>query len=301
MIEEIDSTTYNKHYFEKVYKEAGSNPQAFLDAAFDFLKQETRFFAQPEAAAAAVHRALATHLPAGMAAPAAAAAVATPPAAEQAALPPAEHQQPQTAAVAEEQAVTQQEQHLAGAAEEAAEGAAAGASTIRPNDGNGADMGPYSWTQTLGEVVLSVPVPAGTKGRACDVVIGRDKLRVGLKGQPLVLDGPLFASVKPDDCLWNLVDGRQLEVTLAKRDEMQWWRCVVKGEPEIDTQAVEPEASKLTDLDPEMRATVEKMMYDQRQKAMGRPTSDEQNKADIMQQFMKSHPEMDFSNAKIDM
>lgn len=56
-----------------------------------------------------------------------------------------------------------------------------------PNDGNGADLDRYSWTQTLPEVVVSVPVPPGTKGRACDVAIGRDKLRVGLKGQPPVL------------------------------------------------------------------------------------------------------------------
>lgn len=70
----------------------------------------------------------------------------------------------------------------------------------------------------------------------------------GARCPSLSADGPLFASVKPDDCLWNLVDGRQLEVTLAKRDGMQWWRCVVAGQPEIDTQKVEPEASKLTDL-----------------------------------------------------
>ena len=42
--------------------------------------------------------------------------------------------------------------------------------------------------------------------------------------------------------------GRQLELTLAKADAMAWWRCVVRGQPEIDVQGVEPEASKLTDL-----------------------------------------------------
>jgi hypothetical protein len=48
--------------------------------------------------------------------------------------------------------------------------------------------------------------------------------------------------------LWNLVDGRVVELTLQKADGMQWWRSVVRGEPEIDVQKVEPEPSKLTDL-----------------------------------------------------
>lgn len=142
-----------------------------------------------------------------------------------------------------------------------------------------------------------VPVAPGTKGRGCDVAITRDSLRVGLRGQPPVLDGPLFAGVKPDDCFWNLLDGRSLEITLQKADAMQWWRCVVQGQPEIDAQKVEPESSKLSDLDADTRATVEKMMYDQRQKALGLPTSDDQQKADIYKKFQEAHPEMDFTGA----
>jgi hypothetical protein len=161
----------------------------------------------------------------------------------------------------------------------------------------------YVWTQTLSEVNVVVTVPENTRGRDLNVTIAKNHLKVGLRSQPkntYIVDAPLTKSVICDDSFWTVEDGCRLSINLQKSNAMEWWDSVCQDDfPKIDIRAIQPENSSISDLDGETRKTVEKMMYDQRQKALGKPSSDEETKMGMFEKFQKQHPEMDFSNAKI--
>jgi hypothetical protein len=172
-----------------------------------------------------------------------------------------------------------------------------------PPIGNGGTVdGKYIWTQSLQELTINVPLPENTRGRDLNVVISKRHLKIGFvkTKNEFIVDDDLTKPIIVDDSLWTIEDGNRLVLTLQKSNQMEWWDAPCQNDfPKINIQKVQPEHSNLSDLDGETRQTVEKMMFDQRQKALGLPTADEQKKLDILEKFKASHPEMDFSNAKI--
>lgn len=48
------------------------------------------------------------------------------------------------------------------------------------------------------------------------MVISKKSLKIGIKGQPLIIDGELDSDVKVEESTWVLQDGRNLLVNLEK-------------------------------------------------------------------------------------
>ena len=84
--------------------------------------------------------------------------------------------------------------------------AAAGAGLATPvPGGNGGTTDRYSWSQTLSEVTLVFPLPAGIKTKDITADIKSRSLRVHIRGAatPLI-DGALPKRIKTDDSYWTL-------------------------------------------------------------------------------------------------
>ncbi|XP_073385765.1 uncharacterized protein [Physcomitrium patens] len=98
---------------------------------------------------------------------------------------------------------------------------------LQPNLGDGHDHEKYSWTQTLSEVSVHIPLPSGTKAKSVLCEIKTKTLKSGIKSQKLALEGEFYNLVKSDGCFWSLERDGTLSIFLTKCNGMELWSCVL--------------------------------------------------------------------------
>jgi hypothetical protein len=147
----------------------------------------------------------------------------------------------------------------------------------------------YLWNQTLVDMIISIPMPTTMTKDKINVKFSEDHCHISIKGEE---DKPILhgkwhdrIDVRPGltqvyETIWTLEEyegNKVMNVFLSKFHDFQvWWDCVVEGEPKIDTGKVSPEESNMQYMDDDIKAEVDKAMYDQRQRALGLPTIEQQ-------------------------
>ena len=89
-----------------------------------------------------------------------------------------------------------------------------------------------------------------------------------------LIDGELTNRIKVEESMWSLEPGKHILINLEKCQH-KWWTSVVIGGKEIDKQSIDT-TQNVHDFDEQTQSDIRKVMYDQQQKMMGKPTSDEQ-------------------------
>ncbi|KAL9956073.1 hypothetical protein ACROYT_G037495 [Oculina patagonica] len=155
---------------------------------------------------------------------------------------------------------------------------------------NGAVLDRYSWSQTIHDIEVKIPVPSSvTKGRDVGVEIKSSHLKVWLKkggspepGSNVLVDGKLQWSVKCEDSMWLLESGKHIIVNLDKTEE-RFWTAVLEGDAEIDKTKVDT-TRDISDFDEQTQSDFQHVMYDHHQKLQGKPTSQELKTHELLKQ-----------------
>ena len=88
------------------------------------------------------------------------------------------------------------------------------------------------------------------------ITIAIDKLIVIIDGVTLI-DGKWKDKINTEETYWTIesgnldeYSGKYLHINVEKwKNQASWWNTPIQGDPEINTQKINPEPSKLSDLD----------------------------------------------------
>ena len=120
---------------------------------------------------------------------------------------------------------------------------------------------------------------AVTNSKQVKVVVEKKRLHVSYSvdntPESDVINGDLCWEVRKNEVFWSFDrQENKIFITVEKVQE-RWWEALFVGEDLINTRKIDC-SRPMSDLDEEAQAKINKLMYDNQQKRLGLPTSDEQ-------------------------
>ncbi len=153
----------------------------------------------------------------------------------------------------------------------------------------------YKWTQDISSIMVIIPFENPITKKSVKVNFQKKSIKVLVVGYDKpIIEGTLCKEIDEDESYWQIEDNKELIINLQKVVGT-WWDCVIDGHPKIDTSVIDPPQASMSDLGPEMRSTVEKMLFDQAAKATGGPTSEDRIREENIRRLKGMHPNIDFS------
>ena len=131
--------------------------------------------------------------------------------------------------------------------------------------GNGGILEKYSWTQTAYDLTIIVSLNDDVNKDEIKVNVTNQEVNIYIKEEKYLENDILSFDVIVEKTFWYK-DDKKLIIELEKAKKHEWWRSVFIDDEEIDTSKVVPPTESINDLDSETRATIDKMLYDQRKK-----------------------------------
>ncbi|XP_014789674.1 nudC domain-containing protein 3 isoform X1 [Octopus bimaculoides] len=174
---------------------------------------------------------------------------------------------------------------------------------------NGAERDTYSWSQSITDCDLRVKVPKDlVKGKQVKVVFNKKHLKISYKDdngeENTLVDDDLMWEIHKEECMWSLIPGEHVHISLEKVQE-RWWEAVFVNEPKINVREIDC-SRPMSDLKEDEQMKLHELMHNERQKRLGLPQSHEEKAHDMLKQAWHAEgspfkgQEFDPSKFKID-
>ncbi|XP_076623240.1 nudC domain-containing protein 3 isoform X2 [Colletes latitarsis] len=155
---------------------------------------------------------------------------------------------------------------------------------------NGAVRENYTWSQSIGDLDVLIKLPSCIK-TAKDLRVDLESKEIKIEARTstfvenqesrdsrnsewtTIFVGEFSFKIRKDESVWSLVPGKHISIHFEKASE-RWWEALVVGEPKIELNKIDC-SRNLDEMGLEEQMKVQELMWNQQQKFLGKPTSEQ--------------------------